>query len=93
MILAGLQLGVAGGSSESKAQLSCATTITPACVRADASAAMANNALPPSHQGCELADLTTFVTRFRRDATCAKFAVAQVNLGGKDQTNRSPGGV
>ncbi|KAI9453043.1 hypothetical protein BJY52DRAFT_1400472 [Lactarius psammicola] len=47
-------------------------------------AAMARNVLP--QQICELVDLTTLMTRFRPDATSARFNVVWVNRGGNDQT-------
>ncbi|KAI0306134.1 peptidase S8/S53 domain-containing protein [Multifurca ochricompacta] len=54
------------------------TTITPSCLRAlyNTATYFANHA-----------DLTTFMSRFRSDATSAAFTVVQVNGGGNDQTN------
>ncbi len=75
---------------------SCATTITPTCVRAlyntaaYVPAATSSNTLGIAgylNEYANHADLTTFMQRFRPDASSAAFTVVQVNGGGNDQTN------
>jgi len=68
----------------------CATMITPAYARAVqyvgvCVTAMASNVLP--RQVYEPTHLTTLMTRFRPDATPARFTVVQVNEGWNDQTD------
>ena len=78
---------------------SCASTITPTCLRAlyntaaYVPAATAKNTLGIAgylYEFANHADLTTFMNRFRPDAASAAFTVVQINGGGNNQTN--PGG-
>ena len=75
---------------------SCATTITPTCLRAlyntssYVPAATSSNRLGIAgylEEFANHADLTTFMNRFRPDAASAAFTVVPVNGGGDDQTD------
>ncbi|KAI9444519.1 subtilisin-like protein [Lactarius indigo] len=93
-----LREALANGNPLSAATVpaSCATTITPTCLRAlyntaaYVPAATSSNKLGIAGYLDEFAnhaDLTTFMNRFRPDAASAAFTVVPVNGGGNDQTN------
>ncbi|KAI0306132.1 subtilisin-like protein [Multifurca ochricompacta] len=83
-----------------KVPSSCASTITPSCLRALYNTSSYTPAAPAGtnllgiagylEQYASQADLTTFLKKFRSDAARATFQVVQVNGGGNDQSN--PGG-